>query len=47
MFELDNVTGGIEKLDFFDDIGFVLVCKLDNITGGIGKLEFLDNIRFV
>jgi hypothetical protein len=35
VFELDNITGWIGKLDFFDNIDFVWVFKLDNITGGI------------
>ena len=42
----DNITGGIEKLDFFDNIGFVWVFLLDNITGGMGELDFFDNIGF-
>ena len=47
MFELDNITRGIGKFDFFDNIGFVLVFKLDNITKGIGEFDFFDNIGFV
>ena len=47
MFELDDITGGIGELDFFDNIGFVLLFELDDITGGIGELDFFDNIEFV
>jgi hypothetical protein len=47
MSELDNITGGIGELDFFDNIGFVLVFEVDNITRGSGELDFIDNIEFV
>jgi hypothetical protein len=47
MSELDNITGGIEEFDFFENIAFVLVLELDNITGGSGELDFFDNIGFV
>ena len=44
MWEVDNITGGIGVLDFFDNIEFVLVWEVDDITGGIGKLDFFDHI---
>jgi hypothetical protein len=47
MSELDNFIGGIEELDFFDNIAFVLVVELDSITGGNGEFDFFDNIEFV
>jgi hypothetical protein len=42
LFELDNDTGGIGKLEFFDNPSFERVFELDNDTGGIGELEFFD-----
>jgi hypothetical protein len=47
MSEVDNITGGIGKLNFFDNIGFIEVFELYNITGGSGELDFFDNIEFV
>jgi hypothetical protein len=47
MFKLDNIAGGIGELDFFVNIGFVLVFKLDNITRGIGELGVFVNIGIV
>jgi hypothetical protein len=46
LFEFKNNTGGIEKFDFFDNIGFVWVFEFNNITGGIWELDFFDNIIF-
>jgi hypothetical protein len=47
MLGIDNITGGIEELDVFDNIGFVSMLGIDNITGGIGELDVFDNIGFV
>jgi hypothetical protein len=47
MLEVDDITGGIGELDFFDNIGFVCVLELVDITGGIGELDFFDHIGFV
>jgi hypothetical protein len=47
MSELDNITGGIGELDFFDNIEFVWVLEVDNITRGSGELDFFNNIGFV
>jgi hypothetical protein len=44
VYELNNITGCLGKLDIFDNIKFVCVCELDNITGGIGELDVFDNI---
>jgi hypothetical protein len=46
VFEVDDITGGIGELDFFEIIEFVGVFELDDITGGIGELDFFDNIGF-
>jgi hypothetical protein len=43
MYELDNDTGGIGQLDFFDNPCFELLYELDNDTGGIGELGFFNN----
>jgi hypothetical protein len=47
MFELDNFTGGIGELEFFENIEVVCMFELDNITRGIGELDFFDNIVVV
>jgi hypothetical protein len=47
MFEFVDITGGIGKLDFFYNIGFVWMLEFDNITRGIGELDFFDNIKFM
>jgi hypothetical protein len=47
MFMLENITGGIGELDFFENIGFVWMFKLDNITRGIEELDCIDNIDIV
>jgi hypothetical protein len=47
MFELDNITGGIGELGFFDNFAYVWVFKFVNITGAIGELDFFDKIGFV
>ena len=46
MYELDNDTGGIGELEFFDNPIFELLSELDNDTGGIGELEFFGNPKF-
>jgi hypothetical protein len=35
VFELDNITGGIGELDFFDNIAIIRMFKLNDITEGI------------
>jgi len=47
VFELDDIAGGIGKLDLFDNIVFGWVFELDDIAGGIGELDLFDNIGFV
>jgi hypothetical protein len=44
---VENITGGIGELDFFDNNGFVQVLETKNITEEIGILDFFDNIEFV
>ena len=44
---LDNFTGGIGEIDFFENIGFVWMFELDNITEGIEELDYIDNIGLV
>jgi hypothetical protein len=47
LFQVDNLTGGSGKLDFFDNIEFVWMFEVDNVTGGSGELDFFDNIGVV
>ena len=47
MSKLDDITGGVIELDFFDNGAVIWVLDIDNITGGIGELDFFDNIAFV
>jgi hypothetical protein len=42
-----NITRGIRELDFFNNIGFILVFELDNVIRGIEELDLFDNIGFV
>jgi hypothetical protein len=43
VYELDNNTGGIVELDFFDIPWFEELYELDNDIGGIEELDFFDN----
>jgi hypothetical protein len=45
LFELDNLTGGIGELDFFDNPPIDQLFKPNNVTGGIGEFDFFDNPR--
>jgi hypothetical protein len=47
VFELDDIAGGIGKLDLLEKFVFVWVFELDDIAGGIEKLDLFDNIGFV
>jgi hypothetical protein len=47
VFELDNITRGTGELNFFTNIGFVLVFEFDDITGGIGEVDIFNNIGFL
>lgn len=47
MLKLDNINGGIGKLDFFDNIQFVGMFEHDNIAEGIGECDLIDNIEIV
>jgi hypothetical protein len=46
VYELDNNTGWIGELEFFDNPIFGRMYELDNDTGGIGKLEVFNNPYF-
>ena len=47
MFEVENINGGIWEIDFFENIGFVLMWEVDDITVGIGEPKFFENLGFV
>ena len=47
MFEVENINGGIREIDFFENIGFVLMWEVDDITVGIGEPKFFENLGFV
>ena len=59
MSKLDNITIGIKKLNFFENIGSVYVFEhdniiahsveldFDNISVGIGEFDLFENIEFV
>jgi hypothetical protein len=46
LYELDNDTGGIGELEFFDKPKFELLHELDNDTRGIAEPEFFGNPTF-
>ena len=44
MFEVDDITGGIGELDFFDNIGFVCV-RLTTLPEDLGNLTSLTTLE--
>jgi hypothetical protein len=43
LYEVENDTGGIGKIGFFENPRFGRLSELDNDTGGMGELEFFIN----